>query len=159
MAKRTLSNTADKQQIAERLRKIQASSARHWGRMTAPEMICHLADSFRVTMGLKPWSTERISVTPIPLPDWFLKWVAFRAPMRWPQGTPTRPEVDPEKDGTPKGEFSADCRELLQLLDRFTRQPRDFAWQPHPIFGPMTDAEWMRWGYLHMDHHLRQFGA
>ena len=97
--------------------------------------------------------------TPIPVPDWFLKWVAFSLPMKWPQGTPTRPEVDPRKDGTPTGEFSADCRELLQLLDRFTGQPRDFAWQPHPIFGPMTDAEWMRWGYLHMDHHLRQFGA
>ena len=68
-------------------------------------------------------------------------------------------DFDPKKDGTPAGEFSADCRELLQLLDRFTRQPHDFAWQPHPIFGPMTDAEWMRWGYLHMDHHLRQFGA
>jgi hypothetical protein len=28
----------------------------------------------------------------------------------------------------------------------------------HPIFGRMTEAEWMRWGYLHTDHHLRQFG-
>ena len=26
-------------------------------------------------------------------------------------------------------------------------------------FGPLTDAEWMRWGYLHMDHHLRQFST
>jgi Protein of unknown function (DUF1569) len=29
---------------------------------------------------------------------------------------------------------------------------------PHPIFGPMTAKDWMRWGYLHADHHLRQFG-
>jgi hypothetical protein len=29
----------------------------------------------------------------------------------------------------------------------------------HPIFGELTDSERMRWGYLHMDHHLRQFGA
>jgi len=29
---------------------------------------------------------------------------------------------------------------------------------PHPIFGQMTRAEWLRWGYLHTDHHLRQFG-
>ena len=58
MAKRTLANSVDKQQIAERLQKIQPSSPRLWGRMTAPQMVCHLADSFRVTMGLKPWSTE-----------------------------------------------------------------------------------------------------
>src|SRR5437868_10447313 len=121
MAKRTLSNPADKQQIADRVLKIQPSSPRHWGRMTAPQMICHLADSFRVTMGLKQWSTERISVTPIPLPDWFVKWAAFSVPWKWPQGTPTRPEVDPQKEGTPPGEFSADCKALLQLLDHFTR--------------------------------------
>jgi len=159
MAKRTLANSSDKQQIAQRLQKIQPSSARLWGRMTAPQMICHLADSFRVTMGLKPWSTERISVTPIPLPDWFVKWVALELPMKWPKGTPTRPEVEPGKEGTPPGDFAADRNDVLALLERFTRQPRDFQWQAHPIFGPMTEAEWMRWGYLHMDHHLRQFGA
>jgi hypothetical protein len=122
-------------------------------------MICHLADSFRVTMGEKPWETARVSVTPIPMPDWFVKWVALDAPLRWPRGTPTRPEVDAEKGGTAPGTFESDVRDLLCLLDHFTRQPRDFSWQPHPFFGAMTDAEWMRWGYLHTDHHLRQFGA
>jgi hypothetical protein len=29
---------------------------------------------------------------------------------------------------------------------------------PHSIFGSMTNQDWMRWGYLHADHHLRQFG-
>jgi hypothetical protein len=159
MAKRTLANPADKQQIAERVQRIQPSSTRLWGTMTAPQMICHLADSFRVTMGLKPWSIERISVTPIPMPDWFVKWVAFDLPLKWPKGTPTRPEVDPIRSGTQPADFAADRGELLQLLERFTRQPRGFERQQHPIFGPLTDAEWMRWGYLHMDHHLRQFGA
>ena len=32
-------------------------------------------------------------------------------------------------------------------------------WPAHPIFGPMTLRAWMRWGYLHVDHHLRQFSA
>jgi len=159
MAKCTLANPADKQQIVERLAKIQSSSPRLWGKMTAPQMIFHLADSFRVTMGEKSWVTERISITPIPMPDWFVKWVALQVPLRWPRGTPTRPEVDSEKDGTIPGVFDGDVRNLLRLLDRFTCKPRDFSWQPHPIFGAMEEAEWMRWGYLHMDHHLRQFGA
>jgi hypothetical protein len=29
---------------------------------------------------------------------------------------------------------------------------------PHPMFGDLTSWQWMRWGYLHTDHHLRQFG-
>ena len=31
--------------------------------------------------------------------------------------------------------------------------------QIHPLFGRMSEAAWLRWGYLHVDHHLRQFGA
>lgn len=127
--------------------------------MTAPRMICHLADSFRVTIGEKRWTTARISVTPIAVPGWFVKWVALDLPLAWPRGVQTRPEVDSELGGTAPKDFEADAGELRRLLDRFTRQPRDFEWQPHPIFGPMRDADWMRWGYLHLDHHLRQFGA
>jgi hypothetical protein len=32
-------------------------------------------------------------------------------------------------------------------------------WQVHPLFGGMSDGAWLRWAYLHIDHHLRQFGA
>ena len=45
------------------------------------------------------------------------------------------------------------------LTERFTRQPRDFDWKPHPHFGEMSEREWNRLAYLHADHHLRQFGA
>jgi hypothetical protein len=159
MAKRTLANLLDKQQIVERLHKIQPSSPRVWGKMTAPQMICHLADSFRVTIGEKTWTTQRISVTWVPLPSWFVKWVALEVPLPWPRGVATRPEVDQENGGTPPQEFTTDLDELLRVLERFTHSPRDFEWQPHPMFGLMEDGDWMRWGYLHTDHHLRQFGV
>ena len=159
MAKPSLSNSAIKEQIVERLQTIQPDSPRQWGRMTVSQMICHLSDSFRVTMGMKPWKTTRISVTPIPMPRWFLKWVALSTSMPWPRGVPTRPEVDAERGCTRPTQFDQDKAELFVLLDRFIQEPRDFEWQPHPIFGAMTDADWTRWGYLHMDHHLRQFGA
>lgn len=68
------------------------------------------------------------------------------------------PEVDTEHGGTPPTQFERDRANLLELLERFTRRPREFEWQPHPMFGTMSDRDWMRWGYLHMDHHLRQFG-
>jgi hypothetical protein len=32
-------------------------------------------------------------------------------------------------------------------------------WPPHPILGRLSRGQWMRWGYRHMDHHLRQFGV
>jgi hypothetical protein len=159
MAKATLSNPPDKQRIVDRLGRIQLSSSGQWGRMSVNQMICHLSDSFRVTMGEKAWKTERISVTPIPMPQWFVKWVALDTPLKWPHGLKTRPEVDPEVGGSPPTQFEWDRDDLLKLIERFTQRPREFEWQPHPMFGTMSDPDWMRWGYLHMDHHLRQFGA
>ena len=55
--------------------------------------------------------------------------------------------------------YDADVQELLRLTDRFTSATRDFEWQAHPMFGLMPDRDWLRWAYLHMNHHLRQFGV
>jgi len=69
------------------------------------------------------------------------------------------PECDAKVGGTRPAELARDLSELHLLLVRFSKRPRDFEYADHPIFGKMTEAEWQRWGYLHMDHHLRQFGA
>jgi hypothetical protein len=59
--------------------------------------------------------------------------------------------------GTKPAAFADDVARLLQLLEQATSaEPH---WHVHPRFGRLSDAEWLRWGYLHMDHHLRQFGA
>jgi hypothetical protein len=58
--------------------------------------------------------------------------------------------------GTPPADFAVDHTTLIAKLDQFVRYSGP--WSPHPFFGEMTTREWMRWGYLHTDHHLRQFG-
>jgi hypothetical protein len=151
---KALCDPKTKEQIIERLQSIAPTSARRWGRMSSHQMVCHLADSLRGVIGEKPVSEARSL-----LPRRLVKWIALDVPLVWPKGIQTRPEMNQELGGTPPTEFAADLHALQLLLDRFTRTPRDFAWQPHPIFGPMSDHEWMRWGYLHLDHHLRQFGA
>ena len=118
------------------------------------QMVCHLSDGFRMYMGLKPVSPARL-----PYPRSLVKWVALWAPILWPKGFKTVPELDQQVGGTPPVEFDNDVRELRNLVDRFTRRPRDFQWQPNPQFGQMSEKEWMRLGYLQMDDHLRQFGA
>jgi hypothetical protein len=122
--------------------------------MTVAQMVCHLNDAFRVCIGDK----EAKSVS-----NWIkrsvFKWIGLWGPVRWPHGVSTVPECDAKLGGTPPAALESDLNELRRLLERFAEQPREFDWQPHPIFGNMSDKEWMRWGYLHMDHHLRQFGA
>jgi hypothetical protein len=88
-----------------------------------------------------------------------VKWIALYLPLRWPPGIPTRPEVDQQVAGTRPVEFAADVAELEALLELITTREKGFDWPVHPIFGRLSHAAWLRWAYLHTDHHLRQFGA
>ena len=85
-----------------------------------------------------------------------IKWIALRAPLRWPPGVPTRPEIEQGRGGTPPAEWENDHNELLGLLESFADRQKFGA---HPVFGPMSRCEWLTWGYRHVDHHLRQFGV
>jgi hypothetical protein len=59
--------------------------------------------------------------------------------------------------GTKPYSFDEDRARLLEIFERFCEDPPHEDC-PHPIFGILTREEWMRWGWLHADHHLRQFG-
>jgi hypothetical protein len=151
---KTLADPLDKQYVLARLAKVQPDSRALWGRMSAHQMLCHLSDSFLAVMGQK-----HVSPATGILQRSVVKWVALYAPMPWPKGLPTRPEMDQFVGGTAPSDFERDRNTLLALIERFSNSKRDFEWSPHPIFGRMPDPEWLRWGYLHTDHHLRQFGA
>jgi len=149
---KTLRDPETQKEILTRLDGITPESKRRWGRMTAHQMVCHLSDSFRGVLGDFP-----VSPGPGPLPGPILKFVALRMPIRWPHNVQTRPEVDQQIGGTRPAEFAADVAALKSAFHRFVSNPRAIG-SSHPIFGPMSEFDWMRWGYLHMDHHLRQFG-
>ena len=141
-------------ELIERIGRIRPETPRLWGKMTAPQMICHLNDAFLGVMGDKPMEIPRgFSI-------WKMtKYIALYAPVQWPKGVPTRPEFDQlSGGGTPPAEFELDRRKLIESIHRFSSVPRDFHFRPHPMFKEMSEAQWMRWGYLHVDHHLRQFG-
>jgi len=151
---KTLARRQDKAEILERLRALGPKSVRRWGRMSAHQMIIHLADSFSVAAGERPFRAS-----PTLLGRTLVKWIALYAPLRWPPGVRTSPEVDAERQGTRPTDFAADLARLEALLEAFTASTRSLDERSHPVFGPMSDAAWLRWGYLHVDHHLRQFGA
>jgi hypothetical protein len=89
-----------------------------------------------------------------------VKWAALYLPVQWPTGVlVTRPEIEQGSGGTCPGDFGRDVAELVAAMERFTSGNVAADWPAHPIFGPLTRRAWMRWGYLHVDHHLRQFNA
>jgi hypothetical protein len=151
---KTLAKAQDKAEILRRLRDLRPDSVRRWGRMSAHQMVCHLCDAFRVATGEKPVrDADRLMRRTV------VKWIALYGPLRWPPGIQTTPEVDQEREGTRPVEFAADLARCEALVECITTDPATCEGRMHPIFGRMSRAAWLRWAYLHTDHHLRQFGA
>jgi hypothetical protein len=145
-------NAADREQLLTRILTVHPSSPRRWGKMTPHQMICHLADAFRGATGLRPVKPRSYGF------ERPVKWFALYVPVPWPPNYPTPREIDQARgEGTPPTTFAHDRDALLALMQRFT--PETTRGRSHPLWGTMSEWEWGRWGYLHTDHHLRQFSA
>ena len=151
---KTLTDPRTREELLARLQKLTPDTTRVWGKMDAHQMICHLSDSFKLALGERPAACVDTAFTRT-----VLKWIALQTPLPWPQSVKTIPEVDAMIGGTRPAQFERDCQELESVMKKFCQVPANFAWYPHPIFGRLSRAEWQRWGYLHMDHHFRQFGV
>jgi hypothetical protein len=151
---KTLARQRDTTELLQRLRSVHHDSIARWGRMSAHQMVCHLADSFRMLTGEMP-----VKLDTNLLKRTMVKWAALYVPLPWPAGIPTSPEIDQERGGTRPADFAADMARLEALLDVVAAPTGSGDRQHHPMFGRMSEAAWLRWGYLHVDHHLRQFGA
>ena len=149
----TLDSDAAVHDLLKRLRLLRPETRARWGRMNAHQMVCHLSDSFQLALGAKT-ASEDITF----LSRTGIRWFALHTPLRWPKGAPTRPEMDQFRGGTPPVEFAGDAEALAGVIQEFAGRPRSYSFARHPVFGELTEWEWMRWGYLHVDHHLRQFG-
>ena len=151
---KSLGRPRDRDELIKRLRRLRADSTRRWGRMSAHQMVCHLNDSLLLATG------QRAVSHAITLPSrTIIKWIALYLPLRWPPGILTRPEVDQEAGGTRPGDFQTDVARQEALLEEVIAQRGKLGGAVHPIFGRMSERAWLRWAYLHTDHHLRQFGT
>lgn len=150
---KTLGNPQDRQQILDRLNSLRPDHRARWGTMSCHQMVCHLADCFRLTSGEKPAASVDTFLTRT-----VFKWIALNLPIPWPHGYRTRPEFDQAIGGTPPLVFEKDLLDLQTLFRKFMEASPNLAWK-HPWFGPMSERDSLRWAYLHVDHHLRQFGA
>ena len=151
---KSIARAADRDGLLARLRHVTPDAERRWGQMSSHQMICHLGDAFRMAMG-----TKAVSPASTLAQRTFLKYVALYGPLPWPPGIETMPEIDQARGGTCPTAFAADVAELISMFDRFVEARDCSRWPAHPYFGRLTCRQWMRWGYLHVDHHLRQFGA
>jgi hypothetical protein len=152
MAK-TLANTVDCEDIRRRIAALTPESRRVWGSMSIGGMLCHLDDSYQLALGERGGELVKV-----PVPRGMVKYLALRLPIEWKRNMGTMPAVRQGAGGTVPGAFVDDRARLLATIARFCACPT-LAAARHPFFDRMSADDWLRWGWLHADHHLRQFSA
>jgi hypothetical protein len=148
---KTLACASDAEELRRRFAALTAADSARWGLMSVAEMVCHVREAYRYP--LRPGDAAPLSG---PIPPAVMKRLALRLPMKWPKNVATIPELKAGSSTLQPVGFAADREGLLRIFTEFCAVPG--CSKNHPIFGSMRHGDWMRWGYLHGDHHLRQFG-
>lgn len=148
---KTIFEPALADEIECRMTRLTPDAPAQWGRMNAPQMVCHLIDGFRI-----PLKETSVKLRRSPLRFGPVRWL-FVHRLPWPKGKlPTAPEFL----RTQATSWAADQSVWAAALHRFVQRGRSgAAFGPHPAFGSIPTEEWGRLIYRHSDYHLRQFGV
>src|SRR5262245_30663564 len=137
---------SERREIEQRLQRLQASSARQWGRMNPAQMLAHCAAAFEVACGDRPKSQALVGRVLSPL---VRSSVLGVKPFR--RNAPT----DPDFVICTERNFADERQRLTTMIGRFyAKGPASAAVRVHSFFGRMSGEEWGRLMYKHLDHHL-----
>ncbi len=149
----TLLDENIKDLIIERVTSVKMHDTALWGTMNAEEMVCHIADPIRVAAGLKSAAfVGNIITTTV------VKWLVLTVLQIPKAKIQTSREFKQGVEGTRPKKFESDKATLIDLLRNFEKPFETNPYPRHPAFGKMSKWQWARLSYLHIDHHLRQFG-
>jgi hypothetical protein len=147
---RTIFNTVDRDALLERLDRLTPDAKAQWGHMTAPRVICHLADSLRVSVGEMPAKFKNGPLAN-PAARWLLAYV-----IPFPKG---KAQTAPEMLTTQPSDWEHDLATVREQLRAAAARGPNAEWAAHPAFGEISGKLYGVFIYKHFDHHLRQFGV
>ena len=84
---KTVWETAAQRELSDRLSTLSADRRARWGKMSAQQMVCHLAESLRMALGELPVAPKNLPLRYPPLKQ----LVIYLAP--FPKNAPTAPEL------------------------------------------------------------------
>jgi|CXWL01.1.fsa_nt_gi hypothetical protein len=149
---KNIANDAVLDDLVARLQRLTPAHAATWGTMNGQQMARHLGDAAEAVLKRRPFAS-RARGKPSPLRKFLLLHVLRQMPRGIKAGAdPAGAAVDPAN-------FASDLSRAVTLLRDLAAAPPEALVEAHPVLGPMHRGNWMRWAYLHTDHHLRQFGV
>jgi hypothetical protein len=151
---KSILNASDKSGIIERIYNLKIDSQNLWGKMNVNEMLCHVTDQIKMATGHIDTKYRGNFVL-----NTIVKWLSLSL-LPVPKGKiQTAKELNQEKDGTRPVGFDLDRDQLVKVIGDFDSTYPANSKIVHPVFGSMNMKQWGRLVYIHLDHHLRQFGV
>ena len=149
---KSLFDAATANEMKNRIARLEPTSQREWGKMSAPQAMAHCAIAMEWAVGDS--FAPRVFIGRIFGPLAKSKVLKDNAPLGRNSPTAKSLVVANERD------LEKECQRLCTLIDRFSNGgPQRCTKHPHTFFGDLTPDEWARLMYKHLDHHLRQFGV
>lgn len=138
------------QEIIDRANNLTLNSQAKWGTMNATEMLhhCNLLNNTFMEGKL-----PRKKTSPV---QFISKFLFLKLIPRFPHNLKI-PKENQTKGKIAEQEFEAERAKYIQTIKTFSEQ-KEFL-TTHPAFGNMNPTEWGKLTWMHMDHHLRQFGV
>ena len=144
----SLRNETIRNGLIQRLQHLTPETKPQWGKLDAPRLLCHLADTLAMSIGDLPTKSKNTKAFHrFPLKHLIIYVLPF------PKGVNTAPEL---LSSSPI-DFESDRSRVVNLICRLAATP-DANGPEHPFFGPLTNKEWNALQWKHINHHLKQFG-
>lgn len=149
---KTILNKAGADDLISRASSLHPTSQPLWGSMTVKEMLHHCN---RATQSI-------LEVKAPPKKSTFkqqaLKFLFFNVVKKLPKNATAPKKFNVKLSQLVPGEFENEQKEFLDLIERFTKHKDDISLS-HPRFGALSTRDWGKFVWMHLDHHLRQFGV
>jgi len=137
--------------IIKRVEKLEPDANRLWGKMTATEMLYHCTTANNFIFD------DRSDYQIPTLKQRLVKFICFRILTRIPRNNKQPSRINAiGKIGDDK--FVHQKHLYIQTIEKFPKQIKPLT-SLHPRMGFLTNKEWGIIAWMHMDHHLRQFGV
>jgi hypothetical protein len=147
-----LLRSQDAESIIRRAKTLQANLPPKWGTMSVTEMLHHCNKATEAIIEGKGESKKSTAKQKV------IKFLFMNVIKKFPKNAKAPERFDVKKRQLKPQEFEIELETYIKLATRFSKHKEDII-VSHPYFGKLSTNEWGNFTWMHLDHHLRQFGV
>lgn len=141
-----------RQDILNRIDKLQPESKALWGKMNVNQSLRHMTMAFDISSGVLDPTPSKMP----PMPKWLLKFFLLNVKPPKEKADTFKEMNMVDNDITP-AVFEEEKKNLKDAVVKFSKS--DSLIPENKLVGKFSKDDWGKLNYNHTDHHLRQFGV